>query len=73
MDELGILPQEQLWSMGADAIQAYFEDPESCWFVKSPKSFLGAVGLHELQVAFFEDLVTLMIHHVKMMAESRIG
>ncbi len=29
---------------GRDALRHYMDDPEETWFVKSPKSFLGAVG-----------------------------
>lgn len=40
---------------GLASLQQYVEDPEEVYFVKSPKSFLGASGLKPQQVALFED------------------
>lgn len=51
--------------VGQEAIDAYLEMPEDGFYVRSPKSFLGANGLREEQVALFEDIVTLMMLHVK--------
>lgn len=42
---------------GLSSLSHYVEDPEEVYFVKSPKSFLGASGLKPQQVALFEDLV----------------
>jgi hypothetical chaperone protein len=42
---------------GLSSLGQYIEDPEEVYFVKSPKSFLGASGLKPQQVAMFEDLV----------------
>lgn len=71
-DELGLADHEPLWSMGRQALETYFSDPELCWFVKSPKSFLGAIGLRDQQIGLFEDLVTLMMHHIKQKAENHL-
>lgn len=73
IDELGLTEDEPHWVMGQAALDAYFSDPEACWFVKSPKSFLGAIGLRDMQVAFFEDLVALMMHHIKNKAEQHLS
>ena len=43
---------------GLSSLAQYIDDPEEVWFVKSPKSFLGASGLKPQQVALFEDLRT---------------
>ena len=40
---------------GLASLHQYVEDPEEVYFVKSPKSFLGASGLKPQQVALFED------------------
>lgn len=49
------------------------EDPEEVYFVKSPKSFLGANGLKPQQIAMFEDLVCAMMYHIKRQAESSLN
>lgn len=50
----------------------YIEDPEEVYFVKSPKSFLGASGLKPQQVAMFEDLVCAMMLHIRNQAQSQV-
>lgn len=55
---------------GLSALAQYIEDPEEVYFVKSPKSFLGANGLKPQQLALFEDLVCAMMFHIKRQAES---
>ena len=42
------------------------------YFVKSPKSFLGASGLKPQQVALFEDLVCAMMLHIRNQAQSQL-
>jgi len=54
---------------GQAALDLYLEDPSEVYYVKSPKSFLGASGLHEVQIAFFEDLVCAMMSNIKRSAE----
>lgn len=71
--ELGLADNAPHWSMGQHALNTYFADPELCWFVKSPKSFLGAIGLRDLQIALFEDLVALMMHYIKGKAEAHLA
>ncbi|WP_447874889.1 molecular chaperone [Serratia fonticola] len=55
---------------GLQALAHYIEDPEEVYFVRSPKSFLGANGLKPQQIALFEDLVCAMMFHIKRQAES---
>ncbi|MEB7585623.1 molecular chaperone [Serratia rubidaea] len=55
---------------GLQALAQYVEDPEEVYFVRSPKSFLGANGLKAQQIALFEDLVCAMMFHIKRQAES---
>ncbi|WP_313053167.1 molecular chaperone [Atlantibacter hermannii] len=56
---------------GLAALQQYMDDPEEVWFVKSPKSFLGASGLKPQQVALFEDLVCAMMLHIRNAAAAQ--
>ncbi|MEE3650287.1 MULTISPECIES: molecular chaperone [unclassified Brenneria] len=58
---------------GRAALAHYIVDPEETWFVKSPKSFLGAVGLKPQQIALFEDLVCAMMLHIRRQAEQQLG
>ena len=55
---------------GADAIRHYIGAPGEGYFIKSPKSFLGASGLRPQMVDFFEDLVAAMMLNVKIRAEN---
>ncbi|WP_054180257.1 molecular chaperone [Trabulsiella odontotermitis] len=57
---------------GLASLKQYMDDPEEVWFVKSPKSFLGASGLKPQQVALFEDLVCAMMLHIKQQAQSQL-
>lgn len=62
-------PSEQSLFFGRAAFDEYYDFPEEGYFVKSPKSFLGASGLRPEQVFFFEDIVTAMMQNVKAQAE----
>lgn len=55
---------------GQAALNRYLEDPRDIYYVKSPKSFLGASGLRDVQLAFFEDLVCAMMDNIKSQAEN---
>ncbi|OON39686.1 molecular chaperone [Izhakiella australiensis] len=57
---------------GLAALGQYIDDPDESWFVKSPKSFLGASGLKPPQIAFFEDLVCAMMLHIRQQAEASL-
>ncbi len=55
---------------GQAALDLYLSDPHEVYYVKSPKSFLGAMGLREAQLGFFEDLVCAMMANIKSQAEN---
>ncbi len=55
---------------GQAALDLYLSDPHEVYYVKSPKSFLGAMGLHDIQLSFFEDLVCAMMANIKAQAEA---
>ncbi|WP_338885435.1 molecular chaperone [Xenorhabdus sp. TH1] len=55
---------------GQKALAQYLEDPQEVYYVKSPKSFLGAMGLRDTQISFFEDLVCAMMANIKQQAEA---
>ncbi|WP_374258042.1 molecular chaperone [Yokenella regensburgei] len=57
---------------GLSSLKQYMDDPEEVWFVKSPKSFLGASGLKPQQVALFEDLVCAMMLHIRQQAQAQL-
>ncbi|WP_437887495.1 molecular chaperone [Phytobacter sp. V91] len=57
---------------GLNSLRQYVEDPQEVYFVKSPKSFLGASGLKPQQIALFEDLVCAMMLHIRKQAESQL-
>ena len=57
---------------GLSSLGHYIEDPEEVYFVKSPKSFLGASGLKPQQVALFEDLVCAMMLHIRQQAQTQL-
>ncbi len=69
---LGIEASETTNYFGKQAIEQYISSPEEGVFIKSPKSFLGASGLSNNQVQFFEDLVTAMLLNIKNIAEAQL-
>ncbi|MGO2336048.1 molecular chaperone [Providencia sp.] len=64
---IDLVPEDIVF--GQAALELYLSDPRDVYYVKSPKSFLGASGLHEVQVSFFEDLVCAMMANIKQTAE----
>ncbi|EPL9569233.1 molecular chaperone [Providencia rettgeri] len=64
---IDLVPEDILF--GQAALDLYLRDPRNVYYVKSPKSFLGASGLHETQISFFEDLVCAMMRNIKDTAE----
>jgi hypothetical chaperone protein len=54
---------------GKQATDLYLEDPTDFYYVKSPKSFLGMLGLDEIRYAIFEDIVCAMMANVKQRTE----
>ncbi len=71
--EHDIAASEQSLYVGHEAFDQYFSLPEEGYFVKSPKSFLGASGLRPEFVHFFEDIVTAMMQTIKQRAEIQLG
>ncbi|WP_236631542.1 molecular chaperone [Endozoicomonas numazuensis] len=57
---------------GQQATALYLEDPTETYYVKSPKSFLGLLGLRDIQLSIFEDLVCAMMANVKCLAEQSL-
>jgi len=57
---------------GKTALEQYLEDPEEGYYIKSPKSFLGASGLAPAQMQFFEDIVACMMSNVKKLTEQAL-
>lgn len=65
-----LMPEDIVF--GQAALDLYLSDPRDVYYVKSPKSFLGASGLHETQISFFEDLVCAMMRNIKDTAEQTL-
>ncbi len=57
---------------GKEALDKYLEDPEEGYYIKSPKSFLGASGLAPMQIQLFEDIVAAMMSNVKTLTEAQL-
>jgi len=57
---------------GKAALNRYLEDPEEGYYIKSPKSFLGASGLAPMQIQLFEDIVAAMMSNVKTLTEAKL-
>lgn len=58
---------------GQQALDHYLLEPDEGYYIKSPKSFLGASGLVPQQIELFEDIVAAMMVHVKSLAEAALG
>ncbi len=58
---------------GTPALEAYLRDPTEGYFVKSPKSFLGAPGLSERVKERFISVVAAMMGNVKRHADAAAG
>ncbi len=58
---------------GQTALDAYLRDPTEGYFVKSPKSFLGAPGLSEQVKERFISIVAAMMANVKSAADQAAG
>ena len=59
-------------AFGQAALSAYLDEPDEGYYIKSPKSFLGASGLMPQQIALFEDVVAAMMANVKQLAEQSL-
>ncbi len=71
--EAGSSPDETDVFLGENAIERYLQQPDEGYFIKSPKSFLGATGLSADAIAFFEDVVTWMMHSLLNRAGKAMG
>ncbi|MFP2769320.1 molecular chaperone [Oceanisphaera sp. KMM 10153] len=60
-------------SFGQQALNNYLQEPDEGYYIKSPKSFLGASGLMPQQVELFEDIVAAMMSNVKRLTEAALG
>lgn len=69
----GFSLDEQTLYFGKEAFEEYLSLPSEGYFVKSPKSFLGASGLRPESVQFFEDIVSAMMLGIKARAETQLG
>ena len=69
----GFSQDEQTLYFGKEAFEEYLSLPSEGYFVKSPKSFLGASGLRPESVQFFEDIVSAMMLGIKSRAELQLG
>lgn len=56
-------------AFGEAAIQRHIEDSQSGYFIKSPKSFLGA-DIRKNQLEMFAEIITRMMLHIKRNAEN---
>lgn len=70
--ELQIQNSLDAMAFGAEALAQHIADPAEGYFIKSPKSFLGASGLRADMVEFFEDVVTAMMLEIKTRAERHL-
>ncbi|WMC11933.1 molecular chaperone [Oceanimonas pelagia] len=60
-------------AFGRDALASYLQAPDEGYYIKSPKSFLGASGLMPQQIELFEDIVAAMMSNVKTLTEAALG
>lgn len=57
---------------GEAAIRTHLTDPQSGYFIKSPKSFLGAdIKRHHLEL--FAEVITRMLANIKHVSEEKTG
>ncbi|MDF1762769.1 MAG: molecular chaperone [Oleibacter sp.] len=71
-NEFDLQKEDEVMFVGHKAFEQYFNDPKEGYFIKSPKSFLGASGLRADFVHIFEDIVTAMMQTIKRRAESSL-
>ncbi|MDU0352663.1 molecular chaperone [Paraglaciecola aquimarina] len=58
---------------GRQATALYLEDPTDYYYVKSPKSFLGILGLDDIRYTIFEDIVCAMMANIKQNIEASLN
>ncbi len=59
--------------VGRAATERYLAAPDEGYYLKSPKSFLGAAGLSTGQLHLFRDIVAAMMALIKTRAEQTLG
>ncbi|RHW77712.1 molecular chaperone [Colwellia sp. RSH04] len=60
-------------AFGQSALVAYLAEPDEGYYIKSPKSFLGASGLMPMQINLFEDIVAAMMSNIKTITEEKLN
>ena len=70
--DLQIRHSREALLFGAEALRQHMSDPGEGYFIKSPKSFLGASGLRADMMDFFEDVVTAMMLVIKQRTERHL-
>lgn len=70
-ERIDVKPNDILF--GEQATAWYLEDPVDTYYVKSPKSFLGLLGLDQIRFAIFEDIICAMMANVKSKTEAYLG
>lgn len=58
--------------LGKAATEQYLLEPEEGYYLKSPRSFLGATGLSPQQLTLFRDLVAIMMQRIRQAAETAL-
>ncbi|WP_169308373.1 molecular chaperone [Ferrimonas aestuarii] len=56
-------------AFGHHGLELYLEDPADCYYVRSPKSFLGSSGVTTRQQQMFEDISAAMMWQMRSQAE----
>ncbi len=64
LKELKLDGYDEHLSFGKQALNEYLVDPADCYYVRSPKSFLGASGISQRQQQQFEDIAAAMMWHL---------
>ena len=66
-----VVPDDHDVTFGEAAIQQHLLDPQEGYFVKSPKSFLGA-DIKQPHIELFSEIITRMLAHIKQRAEAQV-
>lgn len=53
---------------GDEAIRQHIQDPHNGYFIKSPKSYLGA-DIQQSHIEVFSEVITRLLSHIKVAAE----
>ena len=58
-------------TFGEEAVRQHLADPHRGYFVKSPKSFLGA-DIKQQHIDLFAEIITRILAHIKQTAEAQV-